>query len=265
MNRVSGIRIVLLLAIAIFLVFNLQNTMLYYPTDTIPSQAQLEADRIRFWPSGQDTYRGFVSTSPLTGVKGTVVIFHGNAGNAADRAYYVEALAPLGYRVVLAEYPGYGSRKGRPGEAAFRNDARETLQMVMKEFGQPIYLLGESLGCAVAAAVAKNSPVETRALILITPWDTLLAVAKDKFPWLPVGLLLRDSYDTVANLKTFSGRIAVIAAERDEIIPVRHAWSLYNSLPGAKRIWTIRGAGHNDWPLIADRSLWKEIMDFADR
>ena len=56
----------------------------------------------------------------------------------------------------------------------------------------------------------------------------------------------------------------MIGAERDEILPIRHAHKLYQSLPeGKKRMWVIKGAGHNDWPFYADASLWKEMTDFV--
>jgi uncharacterized protein len=241
---------------------DLQNDMLYYPSSYVPLHSELAARHIQFWPSGPDGYRGFVSAPRVSDTKGTIIVFHGNAGTAADRDYYVNDLSALGYRVILAEYPGYGARKGKLGEVSFVNDAKETLRIASEQYGKPIYLLGESLGCAVTASLAKETPVPINGMILITPWNTLLSVAKEKFPWLPVKLFLHDKYDSNQNLKSFQGRVAVIGAERDDIIPIHHALALYESLSGQKKMWTIRGAGHNDWPDLVDRSKWKEITDF---
>jgi pimeloyl-ACP methyl ester carboxylesterase len=242
---------------------DLQNDMLYYPSSNVPGQNELAARHIQFWPHGPDGYRGFVSTVRISDAKGTIIVFHGNAGTAADRDYYVNDLPALGYRVILAEYPGYGARKGKLGEASFVNDAKETVRIAVEQYGKPIYLLGESLGCAVAASLVKETSDQINGVILITPWNTLLAVAKEKFPWLPVSLFLTDKYDSNQNLKAFQGRIAVVGAERDDIIPIHHAQALYESLSGQKKMWTIRGAGHNDWLDLVDRSKWKEITDFA--
>jgi hypothetical protein len=75
---------------------------------------------------------------------------------------------------------------------------------------------------------------------------------------------MKDKYDNINNLRSFTGRIAVVGAERDEVVPIAHAKDLYNSLSGpAKRMWTIQGAGHNDWPIATNTSWWKEIMDFV--
>lgn len=242
---------------------DLQNDMLYYPSSYVPGQSELAVRHIQFWPHGPDGYRGFVSTVRISNVKGTIIVFHGNAGTAADRDYYMNDLPALGYRVILAEYPGYGARKGKLGEASFVNDAKETLRIAREQYGKPIYLLGESLGCAVAASLTKENPVQIDGMILFTPWDTLLAVAKEKFPWLPVKLFLHDKYDSNQNLKGYQGRIAFVGAERDDIIPIHHAQSLYESFPGQKRMWTIRGAGHNEWVDLVDRPKWKEITDFV--
>jgi pimeloyl-ACP methyl ester carboxylesterase len=156
--------------------------------------------------------------------------------------FYVDALAPLGYRVILAEYPEYGGRKGKPKEEVLVSDAQETVRLAAAKYNGPFFVLGESLGCGVAAAAAaKGSLVRIDGMILITPWDTLLSVAKEHFPWLPARLFLRDEYDSIGNLKAYQGRIAVIGAEQDKTIPLRHAQALFASFPGEKKMWTIRG------------------------
>lgn len=245
----------------------LQDNFLYYPSPGVPSPKELAWHNLELWPPGKVDYRGFISSLPSSGAdsRGTVVVFHGNAGTAADRVFYVEQLAPLGFRVLLAEYPGYGARPGKLGEASFVKDGVEVLKIVDELYGQPIFLLGESLGAGVAASLVAASPVKIEGLILITPWDSLRAVAKSLFPFLPVGFLLRDKYDSVENLKNFPGKIAVVAAERDEIIPLRHGENLYQSLRGEKKIWKIKGAGHNDWPFFVGGDWWREVMDFICR
>jgi uncharacterized protein len=243
---------------------NIQNTFLYFPGSSAPSVASLNAAHMKPWPPSATDYRGLVASSEVMRPIGTIVVFHGNGGTAADRAFYVRAVSPLGYRVILAEYPRYGGRRGELGEKAFVADANETVRLVFEQFGEPLYLLGESLGCGVAAAVAREASVKVDGIILITPWDTLASVAQSKFPFLPVRLLLTDTYDSIGNLKAFKGSIAVVGAEQDDIIPIKHANDLYSSLPNTKkRMWIIKEAGHNDWPMRTDTSWWKEITDFA--
>jgi pimeloyl-ACP methyl ester carboxylesterase len=240
----------------------MQYNMLYYPDVRMPSESELKAKGLRFWPTGPIGYRGYISTSETKNIKGTIIVFHGNAGTAADREYYLAPLGSMGYQIILAEYPGYGIRKGRLGEQSFVNDARKTVQIAEERFQGPIYLLGESLGCGVVAAVAKDASWGITGVVLFTPWKTLLAVVKDYYPYLPVGWFMKDRYDNAENLKSFQGKIAIVGAEQDEVVPVRHAKGLFTLLPKDKRMWIIEGAGHNDWSMLIDMSKWQEIMDF---
>ncbi|MEN6637681.1 MAG: alpha/beta hydrolase [Smithella sp.] len=242
----------------------MQNRFLYFPNDERPTEAMLAAENMAFWPKAGADYRGFVSAGDAPAPSGTIVLFHGNGGTAFDRVFYRDPLANLGFRILLAEYPQYGGRPGKVGEKPFVADGLETVRLAYEQYGEPLYLLGESLGCGVAAAVAKQTTVPVSGIILITPWDTLASVAKSLFPFLPVKLVLTDKYDSIENLSKFPRNIAVVGAEHDEILPIKHAHNLYANLSeGKKRMWVIRGAGHNDWPYNANDSLWKEMTDFV--
>lgn len=244
--------------------YSLQDYFIYYPekTDSGRIEKWAQGSGLRLWPDRVETYRGFIAPGALPKARGTVLVFHGNAGTALDRTYYTVALGRLGYRVVLAEYPGYGARPGKPGENQFAEDAVESTRLALKEFGRPLYLLGESLGCGVvSAAVAKmNWPID--GLALITPWDSLTHLARDKYWFLPVQWMLKDSYDNVANLGNYQGPVAVVMAGQDEVIPNRLTRHLYETLSEPKRLWTFPEAGHNNWPSSPDEPWWKEMMNF---
>jgi pimeloyl-ACP methyl ester carboxylesterase len=259
------IHLLLFIAAAILLGgCNMQNKFLYFPNGERPSERLLAAENLALWQATAADYRGLVAANQSSAPNGTIILFHGNGGTALDRTFYLEPLMELGFRVILAEYPKYGGRPGNVGEKPFVADGEESVRLAHQQFEEPIYLLGESLGCGITAAVASKTSVPIAGIILITPWDTLAAVAKSLFPFLPVTMLLTDKYDSIENLKSFKRNIAVVGAERDEILPIKHAHNLYNSLPeNKKRMWIIRGAGHNDWPFFANSSFWKEITDFV--
>ena len=82
------------------------------------------------------------------------------------------------------------------GREVVSSDAKETVNDAFKHYGSPLSFLGESLGCGVAAAVAKETSVTIDGIFLITPWDTLLSVAKTKFPWLPLRFFMKDRMTT---------------------------------------------------------------------
>ena len=243
---------------------DMQNKFLYFPNDELPTKAMLASENMAMWQMSGSDYRGLTAASEGRAPAGTLVLFHGNGGTAFDRSFYLEPFMNLGFRVILAEYPLYGGRPGKVGEKPFVADALQTLDLAYGQYGAPLYLVGESLGCGVAAAAAKQTSVPIAGIILITPWDTLALVAKSLFRFFPVRLVLTDKYDSIENLKNYPHNIAVVAAERDEILPVAHAYNLYEHLPaGRKKMWVIKGAGHNDWPLYAHPELFKEVFDFV--
>jgi pimeloyl-ACP methyl ester carboxylesterase len=242
----------------------LQDALVYYPTTYSIEQLAHAANQrsVALWPTSGNEYRGLV-TPDSTGLRGTVVVFHGNAGSALNRLHYVRALEPLGFRVILAEYPGYGAREGRPGERALVADARTTLRLAERDFGGPLYVWGESLGCGVASAVAADDGLPVEGLVLITPFTSLPDVAQSIYWFLPVKALVREKYDSIANLAGFKKPVAILMAEDDELIPAGHAQRIYDSLTTEKRIWTFKGAGHNTWPVSPGEKWWQEVADFV--
>jgi uncharacterized protein len=216
------------------------------------------------WPEQGAAYQGIVSKKGPANFKGTVMIFHGNAGSAISRRYYIAALETRGFRVILAEYPGYGARSGELSEKNFVSDARRAALRAKKNFGAPLYVWGESMGCGVASALAVDPELRPQGVVMLTPWDSLLNEAKAKLPWLPVRFLMRDTYDNVANLAHYKGPVAVIMSKQDEVIPNRLTENLFESLSYPKRLWVFENAGHNDWPNRPDLAWWDEVMDFLN-
>ena len=130
--------------------------------------------------------------------RGTIVVFHGNGDTAYDRAYYVDAFRPRGFRTFLYEYPGYGGRPGRPREATIVPDARALIRRLDAKGLGPVYVWGESLGSGVAAAVVADPTLPVHGLVLMMPWDTIANVALYRFPFIPARWLMHDTYDSIA-------------------------------------------------------------------
>jgi len=251
----AAVCMALMAALAMF-----QDHLLYFP-----ARARLDemtgSTALRAWPSAQD-FRGLVA-EPAGTPRATALVFHGNAGHAAHRAYYVDALVPMGLRVILAEYPGYGARGGELGEASLVGDAERTIEQAHRQYGSPLLLIGESLGAGVAAAAAARRRAEVAGLLLITPWDRLASVAAHHYPWLPVRWLLRDRYDSVAHLAAFDRPVVVAVAERDSIVPARFGIALHDGLRAPKRLVVVKGADHNDWLGAVDAAWWREAIAFV--
>lgn len=246
-------------------IFVLQRRLIYHPDKERPTETYLAKLGLRYWPQANG-FHGLVSTSAPRSAIGTVIVFHGNAGSAWQRDYFVKALEPMGYQVILAEYPGYGGRDGEMTETHIIKDAVEAIAAARRDFGGPIYLIGESMGCGVAAAAACEAdhppyaPID--GLLLITPWDSLAAVAQSHYWYVPASLLVKDRYDSIAHLRGFDRPVAMVMAEKDKVIPNKHTQALYDALTAPRRLWRFKNAGHSDWPNQPSAPWWKEAMHF---
>lgn len=252
------------LGVLLLVLYFFQDRLLYQPQRATLDQVRaLAATRgLSLWPSDGRDYRGFVQTESQGELRGNIVVFHGNAGDALDRTYYVDALGRLGYRVLLHEYPGYGARQGNPGEAAIAQEACASIRQLKQAYPGPLYLFGESLGAGVAGSVAGKCGSEIDGIVLITPWDTLADLAQAIYWFLPARWLVRDRYDNISNLQGYAGPVAVLMAEYDEIVPAGNTRRLYHALPTLKRLWIFKRHGHNNWPIYPDEGWWQEVMEF---
>ena len=237
-----------------------QDQLLYFPERASVADMERASGGLSPWPTASD-FRGLLA-EPDGAVRATAIIFHGNAGHAGHRQFYVGALKRLGLRVILAEYPAYGPRSGDLGEKSLVADAERTIALAQRSYGGPLLVIGESLGAGVAAAASAAQRERVDGLLLITPWDRLEEVAAHHYPLLPVRWLLRDRYDSVAHLASFGRPVLVAVAAGDTIVPPQFGRALYAALAEPKRLAVIAGAEHNDWFSRLDDAWWRQAVDF---
>ncbi len=248
----------------LLILFVFQRKLVYFPEKYSIEQQQVLAERLKLklWPS-KDNYLGLMSKSANTTYKGTIIVFHGNAGSAINRIYYLQALEKLGYRVILAEYPGYGARDGFPSETTMISNGIETLKRALNDFGDPIFLWGESLGSGVVGGIMQTGQIQVKGLVLVAPFDSLANVAQHHYWFFLAKWLIRDEFNSIKNLQNYQGSIAFLLAEDDQIIPNKYSLNLFDSLHQRKRLWTFKDAGHNSLPLAPELTWWQEVMQFV--
>ena len=245
--------------------FFAQRKLLYFPSKSLPNEKLLQLEGLRYWNLSNNSYRGLISIEPKNNAKGTMIVFHGNASTADDLNYYSRALTARGYRVLLVEYPGYAGRTGNPSESVLVADAREIVSLIDQEYGEPIYLWGESLGSGVVAAAVADSTLPVEGIVLINPWDSLANLAQTIYWGVPVRAILLDRFDNMTNLKSFKGKVAILISEQDEVIPPKFGLNLYNSVTNTKKLWIFKNAGHNSFPNATQEIWWQEVVDFISK
>lgn len=179
----------------------------------------------------------------------TVILFHGNAGHALHRLSLANMFLNKGYRVVLAEYPGYGPNAGKPSQEALVQSALRLRDDVWSRWPSKIVLAGESLGAGVAAQVAAQRPDDIENLILITPFASLKETAQKKMWFVPVGPLLNSPFNTLEALKDYHGPSTVVVAGNDEVIGAAAGLAVHKALQtkGPSQLMVLPHATHNTW------------------
>lgn len=178
------------------------------------------------------------------GEKTLILGFAGNAWNSEDALTFLHQLYPEAY-VAGFHYRGYRPSTGRPSAEALLGDAPLVHDLAVERVDPDrTVAVGFSIGTGVAADLARRRRID--GLLLVTPFDSLKAVASDLYPMLPVGMLFSHEMNSAAALKANDVPVAIVAAERDSIIPPKRTEALRQSIANLRFDRTIRGAGHND-------------------
>ena len=221
---------------------------LLFPTGAVPSAGALPANaqRVLIETGSGETLHG-VHLPRAGGGQGPATLilgFGGNAWNAQHVAEYLRDIFPEA-DVIAFHYRGYRPSTGNPSAAALLEDAPLVLGTAIDRVRPDrTVAVGFSIGSGVAASIAKQPEVD--GLILVTPFDSLKAVAADLYPWLPVGPFFRHEIDAAAQLRDARVPVAIVAAERDGIIPPARTAALRPHVANLAFDRTIAGAGHND-------------------
>ena len=249
----------------LFMLAALQRQLIYFPT-TAPEERLLEmASRLglQAWRDDEGLAVGWRPAGDYHGNK-RLLVFHGNAGFALDRAYFREGFEHLadGWEIILFEYPGYGARPGKPSAELIKRAAATALEELTNDDERPLYLLGESLGSGVASYLAGKYPEQVAGLLLVTPFTSLADMAAKHYPILPVRALLSEDYDSVEALAVYRGPVAFLLAGRDEIVPTELGQALHDGYAGSKWLRIEPNASHNTLPYHPGADWWREVADF---
>ena len=256
-------KLILILAvayIAVVAVMYASQTRMLFPTGMATAVgAPLPASAVRLEVETADGERLHgVHVSPArdqTGERLVILGFGGNAWNAANVAAYLHGLFPDA-DVVAFHYRGYRPSTGTPSAAALLADAPVVHDHVLEVLqARRVVAVGFSIGAGVAAHLARHRPLA--GLILVSPFDSLEALAREHYPWAPVRWLLRHHMSPAEDLRDLATPTAVIAAARDTVVPPRRTEAVRRVIPDLVFDRTIADAGHND---LYDRPDFRAAM-----
>ena len=243
------------------LVYFAQDSLIFYRQ---PISDARRADIARRFPAVKEIFLDTADGTKLhawhvPGQGPTVLYFGGNAEEVSWMLDEVAAMPDVTW--LFVDYRGYGASTGAPSERALVADAKQLYDHVAGLPGvdaKRIVTFGRSLGSGVAVALAADRPLA--GVILVTPFDSLAAVAKRYYWYLPVDLMLKHRFDSIGLAPALKMPLLCLIATRDEVIPAVHGERLFEAWGGEKRKVSLEEAGHNtsdSHPLF-----WRSIREF---
>ncbi|MEM7058051.1 MAG: alpha/beta fold hydrolase [Pseudomonadota bacterium] len=230
------------------------------PPTTDPGRYGLDFDDLRLMTSDDiDLHAWFLPGA----ADRAVLISHGNGGTIENIVPLVKAFRDMGASVLVYDYRGYGDSAGSTSEEGTYRDAEAAFDWLLGQGFAPdqIVAYGHSLGGAVSIALATRRPVSK--LIVENTFSSLTDIGAHSYPWLPVRLLSRIEYDSVARAPDVTAKALVIHSAQDEMIPIGMGRLLHDVLAGEKQFLETSG-GHADGGFMLDLTSTRAVADFLD-
>jgi fermentation-respiration switch protein FrsA (DUF1100 family) len=231
-------------------IFTAQRHLMYHPLKSIsPPAAYGLANAQDIFITAKDGVKLQAWVQPARAGMPTVVYFHGNAANLADRAEKFAGFAQAGLGFVAVSYRGFGKSEGGPSESGIYADARAAIAYardVLKVPQAKLIYFGESLGTGVAVQMASEQPPAL--LVLEAAYTSVETRSAELYPFvIGVRHLVLDKYDSLSKIKAVHAPLLMLHGRRDDIIPLAHGEALFGAANEPKEIVVYPEVHHADY------------------
>jgi len=244
------------------LIYFLQERLIFFPQpltqDPLKANTGAAIEEVGLVATDGVRLHGWLVKATPTPTPAPLLIYFG--GNAEEVSWLVSTAGQYsGWSLLLVNYRGYGRSEGKPGEAELFADALQIYDYAAsRALGGRVAVMGRSLGSGVAVYLATQRPVA--GVILVSPYDSIESVAKGVYPFLPISLMLKHRFDSLARAPGIKLALLCLVAGADQVIPRPHSERLYAAWGGPKQWREIRPADHNS---VADApDYWRAIAAF---
>ncbi len=192
-----------------------------------------------------------------------IVFFHGNGWNIGQVYNNISGYIGYGYGVLLAEYRGYAGNQGKVSEQGLYNDARAYIEWLgtnKKIKYEDMIFYGESLGSAIALNMAAE--YLPNAVIVISAFSSMLDLAWERYPYIPVNILLRDQYRNDLVINKIKAPMLFLHGQKDTLVPIEYAKKLFAKATMPKEIVVYEYGDHTNLYNLGAR---KAVMSFLSK
>jgi len=245
--------------VLVFLYFY-QRSLLYHPNENNYSGDQISVPikKVRINTEDNIDLLGWFHEKDLQKYK-TVLFFHGNAGSLENRIHKLNHFNKMDVNFLIIAWRGFSGNKGKPSEEGLYKDGRSGINWLVKKGVKEknIVIYGESLGTGVATHVSQNK--NFAGVVLETPFTSMIDAAKKFYPYIPVGLLLKDKFDNKSKIKNIKVPILIMHGEADQIVPFFMGKKMYEKANMPKYSYFTK---HDNHMMEYDENLVKALNSF---
>jgi len=246
--------------IIIITVYIFQRNLLYHPSENNYSGDKLTVniEKVKIQTKDSIELLAWYHNKNINNYK-TILFLHGNAGSLENRIHKINYFKDMNVNFLIIAWRGFSGNEGKPNEAGLYEDAKSAIGWLKKKGieKENIIIYGESLGTGVAVEIAQNK--NFAGIILESPFTSMIDAAKDKYPFLPVKILLKDKYESDKKIKNIKIPILIMHGKVDKIVPFSMGKKLYELANKPKYSYFSE---YDDHMMNYDKNLLKSLKDY---
>ncbi len=212
--------VVLVYFLATLGLYIFQRSLLYHPTENnhYGDKLSVNIKEVKIATDDNIDLLAWYHNKDINKFK-TILYLHGNAGSLENRIHKINHFEDMNINFLLLSWRGFSGNKGEPTEQGLYQDARSAVKWLIKQgvFEENIIIYGESLGTGVTTEIAQNR--NFAGIILESPFTSMVAAGKSKYPIFPIRLLLKDRYESDKKIKNIKSPVLIMHGEQDKIVP----------------------------------------------
>ena len=237
-----------------------QRNLMYHPDENNYFNDKLSVDIEKIKVQTQDglDLLGWFHEKDIKKYK-TILYFHGNAGSLENRIHKLNHFRDMNVNFLIIAWRGFSGNQGKPSETGLYKDGESAIKWLLKKGvdEKNIVIYGESLGTGVATHLSQNK--KFAGVILETPFTSMIDAAKKFYPYIPVGLLLKDKFENKNKIKNIKSPILIMHGAKDQIVPFEMGKKMFEIANEPKYSYFTKYDNHM---MEYDESLVKALNSF---
>ena len=261
MNKIYFSLILLLIVyfIITFFLYFFQRNLLYHPTENNYHGDELKVSIEKIKINTKDNLELLSWYHKKNARYKTILFLHGNAGTLENRIHKINHFKDIEINFLILSWRGFSGNIGKPTEEGLYEDANSAIRWLKNQGFEEsdIIIYGESLGTGVATEIAQNK--NFAGIILESPFTSMVEAGKNKYPFFPIGLLLKDKYESHKKIKNINSPILIMHGEDDSIVPFFMGQKMYELANEPKYFYFPK---YDDHMMEYNKKLLKELKNF---